>query len=66
MAPAVLGRIEMTDGTVSPIEQGNKRRSARDAAVEAASQAEKEVSQRKADRLLALALEEWRTGKAET
>jgi hypothetical protein len=55
----------MTDGTVSPIEHG-KKPSARDQAIEAAGQSQKEVSERKADRLLALALEKWRPGRTET
>ncbi len=55
----------MTDGTVSPIEHG-KKPSARDQAIEAAGQAQKEVSERKADKLLTLALEKWRPGKTET
>ena len=53
-------------GTVSPIQRVNKGSSATDQAIEAAAQAEAAASDRKADKLLALALEKWRPGKTET
>ena len=55
----------MTEDNVTPIERGLKE-SAGERAVEAADKAEKGVSEKKADLLLALALKRWRPGKTET
>jgi hypothetical protein len=55
----------MTTERTTPI-ANRGRESARNEAVEAAVQAEEATSARKADRLLALALERWRPGRTET